>query len=84
MVRTTQVRIINAISQLPSGDVKKLQGNITDYRLRVGNYRIVFSKDDDENILISIIKLLLVEKFIRDNKRPEEGLIIISILAMTR
>ncbi|WP_282433076.1 type II toxin-antitoxin system RelE family toxin [Desulfosporosinus meridiei] len=26
------------------------------YRLRVGNYRIVFSKDD-ENIVISIIKI---------------------------
>ncbi|KJR48955.1 RelE/StbE replicon stabilization toxin [Desulfosporosinus sp. I2] len=54
--RNTQVRIINAISQLPFGDVKKLQGNINDYRLRVGNYRIVFSKDD-ENILICVIKI---------------------------
>lgn len=54
--RDTQVRIINAINQLPFGDVKKLQGNIDDYRLRVGNYRVVFSKDD-ENILISIIKI---------------------------
>ncbi|MDR3602883.1 MAG: type II toxin-antitoxin system RelE/ParE family toxin [Desulfosporosinus sp.] len=56
MDRNTQVRIINAISQLPFGDVKKLQGNIDDYRLRVGNYRIVFSKDD-ENILICVIKI---------------------------
>jgi len=54
--RSTQVRIIMAISQLPFGDVKKLQGNITDYRLRVGNYRIVFSKDD-ENLIICIIEI---------------------------
>ena len=54
--RNTQIRIIYAISQLPFGDVKKLQGDIEDYRLRVGNYRVVFSKDD-ENILISIIKI---------------------------
>ena len=54
--RNTQVRIINAINQLPFGDVKKLQGSIADYRLRVGNYRIVFSKDD-ENILICVIKI---------------------------
>jgi len=54
--RNTQVRIINAISQLPFGNVKKLQGNIAEYRLRVGNYRIVFSKDD-ENLIISIIKI---------------------------
>ena len=53
--RNTQVRIINAISQLPFGNVKKLQGNIANYRLRVGNYRIVFSKDDEN--LISIIKI---------------------------
>ena len=56
MDRNTQVRIIYAIGQLPFGDVKKLQGNIDDYRLRVGNYRVVFSKDD-ESILISIIKI---------------------------
>lgn len=54
--RSTQVRIINAIRQLPFGDVKKLQGNIADYRLRVGNYRIVFSKDD-ENLIICIIEI---------------------------
>ena len=56
MDRNTQVRIINTINQLPFGDVKKLKGNIDDYILRVGNYRVVFSKDD-ENILISIIKI---------------------------
>ena len=54
--RNTQVRIINAISKLPFGNVNKLQGNIADYRLRVGNYRIVFSKDD-ENLIISIIEI---------------------------
>ena len=53
---STQVRIIKAISQLPFGNVKKLQGNTADYRLRVGNNRIVFSKDD-ENLIISIIKI---------------------------
>lgn len=39
--RTTQKRIISAINKLPSGDVKKLQGR-TGYRLRVGNFRIIF------------------------------------------
>ena len=54
--RNTQVRIINAINQLPLGDVKKLQGNTEDYRLRVGSYRIIFNKDD-ENLIISIIEI---------------------------
>lgn len=41
---TTRNRILNAIHNLPSGDVKKLQGK-AGYRLRVGNYRIIFDRD---------------------------------------
>lgn len=44
----TRTRIRNAIHNLPAGDVKKLQGR-NGYRLRVGNYRIIF--DRDGNIL---------------------------------
>ena len=51
-----QLRIIKAINQLPLGDVKKLQGNTEDYRLRVGDYRIIFSKDD-EILIILIIEI---------------------------
>lgn len=40
---TTRKRIISAINMLPSGDVKKLQGS-TFFRLRVGDYRIIFDK----------------------------------------
>lgn len=39
--KITQVRIISAINQLPNGNVKKLQGR-TGYRLRVGNFRVIF------------------------------------------
>lgn len=46
-------RIVNAIEMLPSGDVKKLQG--TDgYRLRVGDYRVIFDRNGD---IISIEKI---------------------------
>ena len=41
-------RIIKAIHNLPSGDVKKLQGK-NGYRRRVGDYRIIF--DRNGNIL---------------------------------
>lgn len=44
----TQKRIINAISNLPKGDVKKLQ-NRNDRRLRIGDYRVIF--DNVENII---------------------------------
>ncbi|NYB72863.1 MULTISPECIES: type II toxin-antitoxin system RelE/ParE family toxin [Sedimentibacter] len=40
-------RIIESINRLPSGDVKKLQGK-EEYRLRVGSFRIVFTKEDNE------------------------------------
>lgn len=45
----TRKRITNAINLLPAGDVKALQGR-NDYRLRVGDYRIIF--DINENILL--------------------------------
>lgn len=38
-----QNRIINAINNLPNGDVLKLQGR-SGYRLRVGSFRIIFDK----------------------------------------
>lgn len=39
-------RIRIAIENLPSGDVKKLQGYTNAYRLRVGDYRILFDMTD--------------------------------------
>lgn len=42
--RQTQIRIISAIEKIPQGDIKKLQGQ-QNFRLRVGNYRILFNKN---------------------------------------
>lgn len=39
--KPTKIRIVNAINNLPEGDVKKLQGQ-EGYRLRVGDYRVLF------------------------------------------
>lgn len=55
--KNTQIRILQAINRLPLGDVKKLQGNTQNYRLRVGSYRIIFSKDD-EKFVILILEVL--------------------------
>lgn len=44
--KATRIRIVNAINTLPSGDVKKLQG-VPGYRLRVGDYRIIFDRKGD-------------------------------------
>ena len=37
-----KIRLYQAISKLPEGDVKKLQTKKQRYRLRVGEYRIIF------------------------------------------
>lgn len=49
----TQNRIRNAIRNLPEGDVKKLQGR-NGYRLRVGNYRVIF---DHSGKIIYIVRI---------------------------
>ena len=49
-----QKRLIAAISRLPlEGDIKKLQG-IDGYRLRVGNFRVLFNVN---GIIIDIIDI---------------------------
>ncbi len=54
--RNTQLRIVKSINQLPLGDVKKLQGKTEDYRLRVGKYRVIFSKEE-KNLAINVIEI---------------------------
>lgn len=52
--KNNQLRIIQAINELPFGDVKRLQGDNPNYRLRVGDYRVIFSKDDEKLIILII------------------------------
>ena len=52
--KTNQLRIIKAINELPFGDVKRLQGDNPNYRLRIGDYRVVFSKDEEKWIILII------------------------------
>lgn len=39
-----QHRIITAIENLPLGDIKKLKGS-SGYRLRVGDFRVIYNQD---------------------------------------
>lgn len=41
---TIRIRIKHAILKLPSGDVKKLMGQPY-YRLRVGDFRVLFTRE---------------------------------------
>jgi len=40
--KPTKVRIVAGIRNLPAGDVKKLKGYTAAFRLRIGDYRIIF------------------------------------------
>ena len=41
---STRKRITRALEKLPAGDVKKLTG-LPYYRLRVGDFRVLFTRD---------------------------------------
>ncbi len=47
MDKPTKQRIKAAIEKLPSGNVIKLQGLANDYRLRVGDLRVLFSVQNE-------------------------------------
>jgi len=48
-------RIKQGINGIPKGDIKKLKGHTELYRLRIGDWRIVFSYPDSETVLIERI-----------------------------
>jgi mRNA interferase RelE/StbE len=52
--KDTQKRIIKAIIELPEGDIKRLKGMDETYRLRVGDFRALFDKNDKEFVIVVI------------------------------
>ena len=53
--RPAKQRLKQAIEKLPDGDVKKLAGFDVDYRLRVGDLRVLFSIEDNKIIVNDIL-----------------------------
>jgi mRNA interferase RelE/StbE len=53
--KTTKIRIKEGIEKIPKGDIKKLRGHNELYRLRIGDWRIIFSYINVETILIERI-----------------------------
>lgn len=51
----TKQRIKIAIEGIPAGDIKPLKGSRGSYRLRVGDWRIIFSYPEKNTILIEKI-----------------------------
>ncbi|KEQ13953.1 hypothetical protein GZ78_25215 [Endozoicomonas numazuensis] len=48
-------RVQKAINELPEGDIKKLTGE-PGYRLRVGNWRIIYDIEHDQ-LIIEVINM---------------------------
>ncbi|MCM1191978.1 MAG: type II toxin-antitoxin system RelE/ParE family toxin [Butyrivibrio sp.] len=55
MDKPSKQRIKTAIEKLPSGDVIKLQGLTDDYRLRVGDLRVLFSVQNETIIIKDVL-----------------------------
>jgi len=50
--RNEKIRIVAAIEQLPdTGNIKKIQGYDNLLRLRVGDYRIIYTVDNGELVI---------------------------------
>lgn len=52
--RSQQIRILRAVYLLPQGSVKKMQGFTNLYRLRVGDYRILFEMNQKTDTITLI------------------------------
>ena len=46
--KPTRARMVAGIYKLPSGDVKKLRGYTAAFRLRIGDYRVLFEMSATE------------------------------------
>ena len=52
--KNTALRLILAINKLPEGDVKKMRGFENLYRLRIGDFRIKFTRADGQIVVEEI------------------------------
>ena len=50
-----KIRLVTAIEQLPNGsDIKKMKGHDDLMRLRVGEYRVIYTEDNGELVVLVI------------------------------
>lgn len=48
-------RIKAGIEKIPFGDIKKLQGYSNLYRLRIGDYRVIYQMENDTIIIDAVL-----------------------------
>jgi len=54
--KQTALRLYSAIEKLPLGDIRRLQGKKSPplYRLRVGDFRVIFCVENDITEILSV------------------------------
>ena len=55
MESATKQRIRKAIAEMPKGDIKPLKGAPGNYRLRVGDWRVLFAYTDADKVHVKKI-----------------------------
>jgi len=53
--KPTKHRIREGVGRIPDGDIKPLRGSDGDYRLRVGDWRILFTYQDENTVRVKKI-----------------------------
>lgn len=53
--KNTKNRLKSSIEKLPFGDIKRLSGLENEYRLRVGDLRVLFTKENEIIIINDIL-----------------------------
>ncbi|MCM1057001.1 MAG: type II toxin-antitoxin system RelE/ParE family toxin [Firmicutes bacterium] len=48
-------RVKEGIEKIPFGDIKKLQGYSNLYRLRIGDYRVIYQTENDTIIIDAVL-----------------------------
>lgn len=48
-------RIVNGINKLPCGDIKRLKGYFNYYRLRIGDFRVIYTFEDGDIVVLSVL-----------------------------
>jgi len=51
----TKKRIRQGVLRIPEGNIKRLKGHTALYRLRIGDWRILFSYPDSDTVLVERI-----------------------------
>lgn len=71
--RTNRIRITQHLQILcedpyhPELDIKRMQGTMDEYRLRVGSYRIIYSVENDKLLIRAFCIIPFIEKLAVDS-----------------